>query len=79
MEEIDELKEEAEEAKKLAEEWEAKYKDMQRQMEMLDGGGGARPRGLLVQQGRGGRSGGGARAADASRARVLAPCGWNGT
>ena len=41
MEEIDELKEEAEEAKKLAEEWEAKYKDMQRQMEMLDGGGGA--------------------------------------
>ena len=36
MEEIDELKEEAEEAKKLAEEWEAKYKEMQRQMEMLD-------------------------------------------
>ena len=45
----------------------------------LDGGGGARPRGLLVQQGRGGRSGGGARAADASRARVLAPSGRNGT
>ena len=41
LEEIDELKEEAEEAKKLAEEWEAKYKEMQRQMEMLDGGGGA--------------------------------------
>ena len=28
LEEIDELKEEAEEAKKLAEEWEAKYKEM---------------------------------------------------
>jgi len=40
LEEIDELKEEAEEAKKLAEEWESKYKEMQRQMEMLDGGGG---------------------------------------
>ena len=40
FEEIDELKEEAEEARKLAEEWEAKYKEMQRQMEMLDGPGG---------------------------------------
>jgi len=40
IEEIDELKEEAEEARKLAEEWEAKYKEMQRQMEMLDGPGG---------------------------------------
>ena len=29
LEEIDELKEEAEEAKKLAEEWELKYKEMQ--------------------------------------------------
>lgn len=40
FEEIDELKEEAEEARKLAEEWEAKYKEMQRQMEMIDGPGG---------------------------------------
>jgi len=40
LEELDELKEEAEEAKKLAEEWEIKYKEMQRQMEMLDGAGG---------------------------------------
>jgi len=40
LEEIDELKEEAEEAKKLAEEWELKYKEMQKQMEMLDGAGG---------------------------------------
>ena len=36
LEEIDELKEEAEEAKKLAEEWEIKYKEMQRQMTDLD-------------------------------------------
>jgi len=40
IEEIDELKEEAEEARRLAEEWEAKYKEMQKQMEMLDGTGG---------------------------------------
>ena len=30
--EIDEMREEVDEARKLAEEWEAKYKEMQRQM-----------------------------------------------
>ena len=35
------VQEEVDEARKLAEEWELKYKEMQRQMEMLDGGGGA--------------------------------------
>lgn len=36
MIEIEELKEEAEEARKIAEEWEIKYKEMQRQLEDLD-------------------------------------------
>jgi len=39
IEEMEELKEEVDEARKLAEEWEAKYKEMQRQMEDLEGGG----------------------------------------
>ena len=40
LEEIDELKEEAEEARKLAEEWESKFKEMQKQMELIDSHGG---------------------------------------
>merc|ERR1712212_6313 len=35
---IEELKEEVDEARKLAEEWEAKYKEMQRQMSLLEEG-----------------------------------------
>ena len=37
---MEELKDEVDEARKLAEEWEAKYKDMQKQMESLDSHGG---------------------------------------
>ena len=35
---MEELKEEVDEARKLAEEWEAKYKEMQRQMSLLEEG-----------------------------------------
>ena len=38
IEEMEELKEEVDEARKLAEEWEAKYKEMQRQMSLLEEG-----------------------------------------
>ena len=38
LEEMEELKEEVDEARKLAEEWEAKYKEMQRQMSLLEEG-----------------------------------------
>lgn len=38
-EELEELKDEVDEARKLAEEWEIKYKEMQRQMEDLEGKG----------------------------------------
>merc|ERR1719445_323953 len=37
MAEIEEMREEVDEARKLAEEWEAKYKEMQRQMSDLEG------------------------------------------
>ena len=36
MEEIQEMREEVDEARRLAEEWENKYKDMQRQMSELE-------------------------------------------
>jgi len=38
LEEMEELKDEVDEARKLAEEWEAKYKEMQRQMSLLEEG-----------------------------------------
>jgi len=38
IEEMEELKDEVDEARKLAEEWEAKYKEMQRQMSLLEEG-----------------------------------------
>jgi len=38
IEEMEELKEEVDEARKLAEEWEIKYKEMQRQLEEVEGG-----------------------------------------
>jgi len=41
--EMEELKEEVDEARKLAEEWEAKYKEMQRQMDDIDPTEGIRP------------------------------------
>jgi hypothetical protein len=36
--EIEEMREEVDEARRLAEEWELKYKEMQRQMSDLEGG-----------------------------------------
>ena len=35
---IEEMREEVDEARRLAEEWELKYKEMQRQMSELEGG-----------------------------------------
>lgn len=50
MAEIDEMREEVDEARKLAEEWEAKYKEMQRQMSDLESSRYKRTHSMIIDQ-----------------------------